>query len=101
MLPLQEPTQNYRKSIRTIRNWVLSFNMVQHTTVQILKQVKQTRTIRSTNTDNKKQFSPYFKENLMQSLLKPILYGLESIDGWLKSNYGLLWRDKTTTNVGS
>ena len=77
--------------------------MVQHTTVQILKQVKQTRTFSATNTDNKKkkQFSPYFKGNWMQSLLKPISYGLDSIDGWLKTNYGLLWRVKTTRNVGS
>ena len=37
----------------------------------------------------------------MQSFLKPILYGLESIDGWLKTNYGFLWCDKTTRNVGS
>ena len=47
----------------------------------------------------KTKFLSYFRENWLQSLLKPILYGLESIDGWSKTNYGLIWRDKTTRNV--
>ena len=29
----------------------------------------------------------------------PVLYRLESIDGWFKTNFGLIWHDKTTRNV--
>ena len=39
------------------------------------------------------------KENWLQSLLKPILYDLESINGLFKTNYCLIWRDKTTRSV--
>ena len=54
--------------------------------------MQQTRIIKT-------KFLFYFKENRLQSLLKPILYGLESICGWFKTKYGLIWRDKTTRNV--
>ena len=47
----------------------------------------------------KTKFLSDFKENWLQSLLKLILYDLESINGWFKTNYGLIWRDKTTRNV--
>ena len=47
----------------------------------------------------KNKFLYSFRENWLQSLLKPILYGYESIDGWFKTNHGLIWRDKTTRNV--
>ena len=47
----------------------------------------------------KTKFLSAFKKNWLQSLLKPILYDLESINGWFKTNYGLIWRDKTTKNV--
>ena len=54
--------------------------------------VQQTRII-------KNKFLSYFRENWLQSLCKPILYGLESIDGWIKTNYGFVWSDKTISNV--
>ena len=54
--------------------------------------VQQTRKIKT-------KFLSYFRENWLQSLSKPILYGLESICGWFKIKYGLMWRDKTTRNV--
>ena len=93
-------TQNYRKRLRTILKLgtLIEYGATNHGSNSQAGETNSDHSVQQTRII-KTKFLSYFRENWLQPLLKPILYGLESIDGWFKTNYGLIWHDKTTRNV--